>query len=141
MPQAYSITSRPRVTSPSASESTLPCSAVRIRATSSRRSCTSSRIVKSSSARFASDTARHFGKAAFAACDRRVDLLHGREVDLAGLPSGRRVVDGAAAAGRAGHALAVDPVRETGDLRPALRALWRGDDVGHRSSSGAHGGA
>ena len=36
-------------------------------ATSSRRSCTSSRIRKSSSARFASDVARQAGKAAFAA--------------------------------------------------------------------------
>src|SRR5215203_4691558 len=67
IPQANSITSSPRVTSPMASESTLPCSAVRIRETSSRRSWTSSRILKSSSARFASDVARQAGKAAFAA--------------------------------------------------------------------------
>ena len=67
IPQANSITSSPRVTSPIASESTLPCSAVRIRATSSRRSCTSSRIRKSSSARFASEVARQAGNAAFAA--------------------------------------------------------------------------
>ena len=68
MPQQNSITSSPRVTSPIASESTLPCSAVRSFAISSRRSCTSSRIANSSSARFASDSARHAGNAAFAAC-------------------------------------------------------------------------
>ena len=67
IPQANSITSSPRVTSPIASESTLPCSAVRILATSSRRSCTSSRIRKSSSARLASEVARQAGNAAFAA--------------------------------------------------------------------------
>ena len=55
------------MTSPIASDSTLPCSAVRIRATSSRRSWTSSRIRKSSSARFASEVARQAGNAAFAA--------------------------------------------------------------------------
>ena len=67
IPQANSITSSPRVTSPSASESTLPCSAVRIRATSSRRSCRSSRMRNISSARFASEVARQAGNAAFAA--------------------------------------------------------------------------
>src|SRR4051794_16741117 len=68
MPQQNSITSSPRVTSPIASESTLPCSEVRILATSSRRSCTSSRMLKKISARFASDTCRHSTNAAFAAC-------------------------------------------------------------------------
>ena len=67
IPQANSTTSRPRATSPIASESTLPCSAVRIRATSSRRSCSSSRIRNISSARFAIDIARQAGKAALAA--------------------------------------------------------------------------
>ena len=67
IPQANSITSSPRVTSPIASERTLPCSAVRIRATSSRRSCRSSRIANISSARFASEVARQAGNAAFAA--------------------------------------------------------------------------
>ena len=71
MPQQNSITSSPRVTSPSASESTLPCSAVSSRATSSRRAATSSRIRKNSSARFASETARQAGKAAFAAWTAR----------------------------------------------------------------------
>src|SRR5213083_1993473 len=46
MPQQYSITSSPRATSPFASESTLPCSAVRILAMSSRCSSRSLRIRK-----------------------------------------------------------------------------------------------
>ena len=56
IPQANSTTSRPRATSPIASESTLPCSAVRIRARSSR--CVRGRArgcANISSARFASD--------------------------------------------------------------------------------------
>jgi hypothetical protein len=59
MPQAYSITSSPRATSPSASEVTLPCSRVRKRAMSARCSSTSWRILKKSSARRASETCRH----------------------------------------------------------------------------------
>ena len=68
MPQQNSITSSPRVTSPIASESTLPCSAVSSFATSSRRAATSSRIRKKISARRASETARQAGNASFAAC-------------------------------------------------------------------------
>ena len=71
IPQANSITSRPRVTSPIASDSTLPCSATRIRAMSSLRACTSSRMLNISSARFASETPRHEAKAAFADCTAR----------------------------------------------------------------------
>ena len=47
MPQAYSMTSRPRCTSPAASASTLPCSAVITSASRSRRACTSSRKANS----------------------------------------------------------------------------------------------
>ena len=71
MPQQNSITSSPRVTSPIASDSTLPCSAVRIFAISSRRSWTSSRIANRISARFAIESARHAGNAAFAAWTAR----------------------------------------------------------------------
>ncbi len=71
MPQACSTTSSPRVTSPIASESTLPCSSVRIRAMSSRRSCTSSRTANMSSARFARESARQAGNASRAAATAR----------------------------------------------------------------------
>ena len=129
MPQQYSITSSPRVTSPIASESTLPCSATSSRATSSRRSCTSSRIRKNSSARFASEVARHAGNAALRRLDGRVDLLDGGEVDGAGLRAGRRVVHGAAAAGRPGDAAPVDPVADPLDAR--LLGRGRGCQLGH----------
>ena len=68
IPQQNSITSSPRVTSPIASESTLPCSAVSRRARSSLWAEKSSRIRKKSSARRASDTDRQAGNAALAAC-------------------------------------------------------------------------
>ncbi len=54
---------------------------------------------------------------------RPVDLLDRGEVDLAGLPSGGRVVDGAAAAGLSGHAPAADPVVDPGDLRARSNAV------------------
>ena len=66
MPQANSITSSPRATSPIASDSTLPCSAVRIFAMSSRRAWNSSRIAKNSSARFAIDVPRQAWNASLA---------------------------------------------------------------------------
>jgi hypothetical protein len=55
MPQANSATSRPRVTSPIASETTLPCSAVMSAAISSLRSLSSSRKAKSTWVRLASE--------------------------------------------------------------------------------------
>ena len=65
MPQRYSITSSPRVTSPRASDGTLPCSRVRIFAISSRRSWTSSgRAHRLSAAR---EAARQAGNARLAA--------------------------------------------------------------------------
>ena len=67
IPQAYSITSRPRATSPIASVKTLPCSATSSRARSSRCAFRSSRIEKKSSARRPSDIARQAGNASRAA--------------------------------------------------------------------------
>ena len=66
MPQQNSITSSPRATSPIASESTLPCSAVSSRARSSRCAWKSSRMRKKSSARRDSESARQAGNASFA---------------------------------------------------------------------------
>ncbi len=63
IPQANSITSSPRVTSPIASDNTLPCSATSSFAISSLRACTSSRTLNINSARFASDTDLHDTKA------------------------------------------------------------------------------
>lgn len=55
IPQANSITSRPRVTSPSASDSTLPCSAVISCAIRSLSRFTSSRYANRTWARLVSD--------------------------------------------------------------------------------------
>ena len=66
MPQANSTTSRPRETSPSASETTLPCSAVMISASSCLRALSSSRKLNRIAVRLANDVSRHAGKAAAA---------------------------------------------------------------------------
>ena len=67
IPQACSITSSPRCTSPTASDKTLPCSSVRIFAISSRCECTSSRTRNMMSVRFDSETARQLSNASLAA--------------------------------------------------------------------------
>src|SRR5918996_2606426 len=67
MPVAYSTFSSPRCTSPTASESTLPCCNVIARAMSVLRSSRSSRMRKNTSARLESDVARQPGSASFAA--------------------------------------------------------------------------
>ena len=59
IPQANSTTSRPRPTSPLASESTLPCSAVIRAARSSVWAATSSRNLNSTAVRLARDTSPH----------------------------------------------------------------------------------
>src|SRR6478609_3812261 len=65
-PQANSTTSWPRVTSPRASESTLPCSLVMISAASCLRSFSSSRNRNRICVRRARDMSRHAGHAACA---------------------------------------------------------------------------
>ena len=66
MPQANSTTSRPRATSPAASEVTLPCSAVTSAASSPVCACTSSRKLNRIAARRDSETLRQSAKAAVA---------------------------------------------------------------------------
>ena len=66
MPQANSTTSWPRATSPAASESTLPCSAVMIAASSPARSLSSSRKRKTTWVRAATEVAAQPGAAAAA---------------------------------------------------------------------------
>ena len=67
MPQANSMTSRPRPISPLASEMTLPCSAVISAASSSTWEATSSRNLNSTAVRLAREKSPHFSAAAFAA--------------------------------------------------------------------------
>ena len=61
MPQANSTTSWPRLTSPSASETTLPCSLVMISASSPLRALSSSRKANRIWVRLASEVSRHAG--------------------------------------------------------------------------------
>ena len=84
MPVANSRFSRPRATSPSASDGTLPCSAVSSAAISRRCWSTRLRMRNMISVRFESDVARQAGKAALAAATAGVDLLGRREVDVLG---------------------------------------------------------
>ena len=67
MPQAKSTTSRPRATSPAASEVTLPCSAVISAARSDWRLRASSRKANITPARLTSEVSRQPGRAALAA--------------------------------------------------------------------------
>ena len=71
MPQANSTTSRPRATSPAASEATLPCSSVISCAISLARDRMSSRNANSTEARLASETRRQVWKASLAASTAR----------------------------------------------------------------------
>ena len=95
------------------------------------------------------------GKAAFAAATAADDLLDRGEVDVLRQLSGRRVVDGALAPGRAGHGPSADPVadptRRAGDPWwpcPALRPVssehhplqWKDHDT-PRASPTARAGA
>ena len=67
---------------------------------------------KKSSARFESDHWRHVAYAAVAVATAWSIVLDRREVHLARLLAGRRVVDRALATGRARDALASDPVSD-----------------------------
>ena len=67
MPQANSTTSRPRATSPAASDATLPCSALISAAMSACRARTSSRNANMTPARLTSEVARQPGNAPAAA--------------------------------------------------------------------------
>src|SRR3954468_1220239 len=66
MPQANSTTSRPRCTSPRASETTLPCSSEMTSARSPTRELTSSRKLNSTLVRLDSDDCDHSANAAAA---------------------------------------------------------------------------
>ena len=100
MPHANSTTSWPRAISPSASRSTLPCSAVMIAASSSRRELSSSRNANSTCVRRASEVRSHASAASAAAAMTAVGVRARGERDLAGDAPGRGVGDvGPAAAG------------------------------------------
>jgi hypothetical protein len=64
-----------------------------------------------------------------------VDLLDRREVDLAGLLTGGRVVDGAGASGGAGDGGAADPVADAGDGGSSVFGLAARQGRAHEASS------
>ena len=82
MPHANSRFSRPRAISPSASDGTLPCSAVSRAASSVRCVSTRFRIRNMMSVRFESEVARQAGKAAFAAATAASTSVGRGEVDV-----------------------------------------------------------
>ncbi len=110
MPQAYSTTSRPRATSPSASECTLPCSATMTAASSSRRALSSSRKANSTGAALGHGGVPPLLEGVEGGADRLVDHVVAGEVHLGGDLAGGRVVDVTAALGGAGPRPAGDPV-------------------------------
>ena len=125
---ANSITSSPRVTSPSASESTLPCSAVRM-----LRDFLAVLVDELADREEELGPLRERDRAPgleglLRGLNRGVDLLDRREVELARLPAGRRVVDGARAPRGSGDAAAADPVA---DLLDGWRCF---DRLCHRPS-------
>ena len=129
MPQANSTTSSPRVTSPSASESTLPCSAVMSAAMSSLRSLSSSRKRNSTWVRLVSDGAAPArGPRLLGGRDDLVDVVSGGEVEGTGLLTRRGVEDRAGALGGAVPGLTGDVVGDAGgsahDGSFVLDALW-----------------
>ena len=108
MPQAYSTTSSPRCTSPAASSSTLPCSAVIAAASSARRALTISRNANSTAVRRARDTSRHERAAAAADGHDGVDVGRRGERHVGRDLTGRRVEHLAAAPAGALPRLPVD---------------------------------
>ena len=91
MPQANSTTSWPRLTSPSASESTLPCSEVMIAASSFFRAFSSSRKAKRIWVRLVREVSRHFGNAAERRGDDFIDVVLRSERELCGDLTGGRI--------------------------------------------------
>ena len=91
IPQANSTTSSARRTSPSASESTLPCSEVTTAASSDSHAWSSSRKANRTVERWLSEAWRQAANASDRRSDRRVHLGRGREVDIPREPAGRRV--------------------------------------------------
>ena len=135
MPQANSTTSMPRAISPSASEVTLPCSEVRIAASSSLRAFSSSRNANITLCRFAIEASRQPSKAARAfatatSTSRRRCQPHVLLHDAA-----RGVVDRCGAGGLARPRGAADPVVDRGNRGGrAVAARTRGRGIGHDDS-------
>ena len=112
MPQANSTTSRPRCTSPSASDSTLPCSAVMIAESSLRSRSSSSFSLNITRARRSGGVAAQAGHAAAAAATALLDLGGIGQRDLGDDLAGGRVEHVAEFAAGAGNRLARDEMAD-----------------------------
>ncbi len=93
IPHAYSTTSIPRMTSPLASSTVLPCSEAMIRASSSVCSTSSSRNVNITRARRTTDVSLQASNAARAACTAASTSGGLGEQHVALHVAGRRVID------------------------------------------------
>ncbi len=114
MPQANSTTSMPRVSSPRASDSTLPCSALIARAIASASRASSSLNLNRMRARLSGVVAAQAGNACRGDSHRGAHFFGGGQRDLLGDRSGGRVVDVGAA--RAPPPLECPPFDEVRDL-------------------------
>ena len=115
-PHAYSTISMPRESSPAASESTLPCSR-EIDRDDLVGALLEQRLEPEHDARARQRRGRRpAGKRGLRGLDGARDFGGGRERDAAAQRAGRRRVDVAEAAGRAGRAFAADPVGECRDI-------------------------
>ena len=110
IPQANSTTSRPRWTSPRASEMTLPCSSDTTAASSSTWALTSSRKANSVLALVLSEERRPLLESLRGGPDGGIDFIGGGERDLGCLLTAGRVEDGAAAARNPLHRLPAAPM-------------------------------
>ena len=133
--QASSTISMPRATSPSASECTLPCSAVISSAISSRCASSSSRYLNRMAVRLASEDGPPALEGGLGGGDGGVHLVDGRERHLLLLGAGGRVVDGAEAAGGALDGLALDPVVDVLHGVRAFRGAGAGSQRWRRRSA------
>ena len=112
IPHANSTQSRPRATSPRASSSTLPCSAVISAARSSRRVSTSSRSLNIAALRRLSGESRHSAAAAAATFTAASTSATDANDDLAGLHATRGIEHGPAPRCRAVDPASADPVSD-----------------------------
>ena len=120
MPQANSTTSRPRCTSPSASDSTLPCSAVMMAESSLRSRSSNSFSLNMTRARRSGGVAAHAGHAAAAAATALLDFRGVGQRDRGDDLAGRGIEHVAELAAGAGDRLAAD---EMADF-PHVRLPW-----------------
>ena len=135
IPHANSTISTPRVSSPLASASTLPCSRVMSAAISSKRSSSNCLSLNSTRARFCGGVSAQLGKAAFAAATARATVLSSaRRVVAISAPVAGLNTEAERGSARIGSA--VDVVRNDGQRARLDRAPRRATARSARESGG-----